>query len=72
MDWGKKEKERIQAERQEPQGFKVKILIVENFFGLQGQEQEKRNKRTRKSPELVGTYQSILWVLNSADCLFNV
>jgi len=32
---GKKEKERKQAEHQEPQGFKSKTLIVENFFGLQ-------------------------------------
>jgi hypothetical protein len=50
------EKERKQAERQEPQGFKSKTLIVENFFGLQGQEREKRTERTRKSSELVGAW----------------
>ena len=33
-----KEKGRKRAESKEPQGFKGKTLIVENFFGLQGQE----------------------------------
>ncbi len=45
---GKKEKERKRTEHQEPQGFKGKTVIVENFFGLKGQEREKTDGKEQK------------------------
>jgi len=47
-EWGKEKRERKRKESEEPQGVKGKILIVENFFGLKGQEREKRTKRAKK------------------------
>jgi len=48
----RKREERTESEA--AQGFTGKMPIVENFFGLQGQEREKRKKRAKKKPRTGG------------------
>jgi hypothetical protein len=39
------------------EGFKSKILIMENFFGLKGQEQGKTDRKGhKKSPDKFGAF----------------
>jgi hypothetical protein len=48
---GQKEKEREKGQKAKShKGLREKIQIVENFFGLQGQEREKRTEKGRKKP----------------------
>jgi hypothetical protein len=44
----KRKRERKRTESEEPQGFTEKMLIVENFFVLQGQKGERRAEKELK------------------------
>jgi hypothetical protein len=52
LKWGKEE---MGISKRKSNRYKT-FRVVENFFGLQGQEQEKRTETGRKKPRTCGAF----------------